>query len=110
MVRACEPRGDDRARRARVTRTPREVLAGNPAVHVEARHAQRECTVREHVGRDHLAAVCDCRSLQMRVESERVQPVLRAHAVHLVEHGGCMRRNACLRRDGPHKQYESSKK
>jgi hypothetical protein len=39
-----------------------------------------------------------------------VQPVLRAHAVHLVKHGGCMRRNACMRRDGPHKQYESSKK
>jgi glycyl-tRNA synthetase (class II) len=39
--------------------------------------------VGEDIRRDHFVTVRERSSLQVRVESQRVQPVLRAHAVHL---------------------------
>jgi hypothetical protein len=74
------------------------------------KHAPRKRTVCEHVRRDHLAAVRDRSSLEMRVEPQCVQPVLRAHAVHLAQDGSCVSRRASVRSNGARKQYESSKK
>jgi hypothetical protein len=54
--------------------------------------------------------MCDGGALKMRVEPERTQTVLRAHAIHFTQHRSFVRRHARVRREGAHKQYESSKK
>jgi hypothetical protein len=54
--------------------------------------------------------MCDGGALKMPVESEWTQPVLGAHAIHFAQHRCLVRRHARVRREGAHKQYESSKK
>ena len=85
MLRACEPRADDRARRTEPAVPPGEVLARERPSDVELDHARAERAVLEDAGREHLARMRARGSLEAWVVAKRRQAMRRAHAVQVTK-------------------------